>query len=597
MSVAAAHHVGVKRRVQGRHIGRYQVVALSRDAARRVFLGVESAHYFEIMPAVEGLGIVRIYIGRIVVLPIRVLLHAALSGGIASTAHVPSHFHWVAVHVPIIDRQYFPMLVLGIGADVPLQVDVPILDRLEHDGQLVGIDVRLASLPSAVFHLLDFAFVHRIAVGVIGRLDGPLTGNVVEEEARQIRGTFIILARPFGRVGQLHPIGQLRRNLAVERVALEVVAPVPAQSVLVQEVAAEDVLNLVASAADADVVLVRGRPTFIELLDPVHIVVGAFVPLGPGIAAGHGGMFQLAVHVVLDVLHVRVVKDGRPAIVGVGQVEHRGEVVGIGHVRHANRVVEADVARIVDARFAALPVFGRDEDNAKGCTRAVDGSRRGVFQHRHVLDVIGVQRVHVALHAVYQDQGRRAGAFANRACSTDIDIHLRVQRSAGIADRQVQAGDLALQRLRHVLHGTRLEYFRLYHRHGSRHVHLLLHAVAHNDHFVQQGHVFLQHDVQRDAFPTDFHGFIADVRDLQGAAFGHAFQFELAVQVRYGADAHSLYPDRSSDDTFSCGIFHHALARARLQHASDACPFHIRQGMSRAHAQCRTEQQGPDRFE
>ena len=137
------------------------------------------------------------------------------------------------------------MGLVVVLAHAALQVDVPVLDGLDDHLQLVGYPVLLSGLFAAFFQLDDFHVGSPVPVGVYHEAGRPAAGDVVEEEARQVRRTVKVLARPLGGVVHGDPVCQLGRKLGVQRVTVELVFAVAQEALLVQEVSAQYVGQLV----------------------------------------------------------------------------------------------------------------------------------------------------------------------------------------------------------------------------------------------------------------------------------------------------------------------------------------------------------------
>ena len=115
----------------------------------------------------------------------------------------------------------------------------------------------------------------------------------------------------------------------------------------------------------------------------------------------------------------------------------------VGGVAHTDRSVESD------ERLAGLTAFGLDEHHAVGTAATVDGRRRGVFEHLHAGDVLGVDAVETVLahHAVHHverfvgvvDRARTAHANLHATAGNTTVDHLHTAHTAleGIA----HAGD------------------------------------------------------------------------------------------------------------------------------------------------------------
>ena len=208
-----------------------------------------------------------------------------------------------------------------------------------------------------------------------------LLDQIMEEKTGEIGRTLVVFASPLGVVGKFRPVSQLRRNFSIQGVSLHVILAMAAQTVLVEEVAADEELDFLGTSAHADIVLMRRDPILVEFLDPVDVVIGSFVPFRPDVSSCDGGMLELAVHVILDVLHVRIIEDRASAVIDVSGIEHGGEIIGIGHVRHTDGIVETHVSGIADIGPSGLSALGGYKDDTECGTGTVDGRRGCVLQN------------------------------------------------------------------------------------------------------------------------------------------------------------------------------------------------------------------------
>ena len=95
----------------------------------------------------------------------------------------------------------------------------------------------------------------------------------------------------------------------------------------------------------------------------------------------------------MDVVVARVVgvETGAPATAGVGGVDAVGAAyVDVLQGRDVHDVAELPAAVEGDVDFAVLTALGGDDDDAVGAFLTVEGRGCGAFQHRHALDVVGV---------------------------------------------------------------------------------------------------------------------------------------------------------------------------------------------------------------
>ena len=80
-------------------------------------------------------------------------------------------------------------------------------------------------------------------------------------------------------------------------------------------------------------------------------------------------------------------------------VEHR-IVIAAGLLDEAVGHEDGEVGRGCDTCLALLATLGGDEDDTIGAADTEDGRRRGILQHGDALDLVRVDVVEAALHAV-----------------------------------------------------------------------------------------------------------------------------------------------------------------------------------------------------
>ena len=296
---------------------------------------------------------------------------------------------------------------------------------------------------------------------------------------------------------------------------------------------------------------------------PVRIGIAYPVPTRRIIGTGRGRLRALAVQVVADVLHAPLRELGRVAVVELHGVKVGGVRIGIGHFGHVDGLRPTEVVVVVDADLAGFASFGRDQHHAESGTRTVDGGCGSIFQDGDAFDVLWVEGIHVARHAVNQNQGRgvRTGfrTVVDGTHTTDVDAHVLVQAAAIAAIAEVHARHQALQGLTDIADGTRAELFGSHGCHGACQIHLLLAAETHYHDFVQQLVVFLQDYVER-FVRSGLHGLahIAHVADADGGTGSRQTQHEVAVQVGDDAVARIGLHDRGADDGLAVGVHHAA---------------------------------------
>ena len=160
-------------------------------------------------------------------------------------------------------------------------------------------------------------------------------------------------------------------------------------------------------------------------------------------------------------------------IVGLG-------VIGITYA--ATRLHEkiGDAGRII----AASLVIGRGrrcrESESGFCT--VDGSRGRIFQHGNRFDVVGVDAVGIALHAIDKDQ-RAAAVGRTRAADLETGSCTGFARR----NRHVEIGNHTLQSLSEIGDRAIFQLFRRDLCYCAGQIRFFLGAVTYDDHIVNQG--------------------------------------------------------------------------------------------------------------
>ena len=211
------------------------------------------------------------------------------------------------------------------------------------------------------------------------------------------------------------------------------------------------------------------------------------------------------------------------ALVGVGRCLSGSVAVVIDvfvvealvEVRHvgfgiADDVVVPDLARVyTPAAFelhfgiARLTLLGGDEHHTVGTARTVEGGRSGIFEHRDVFDVVGVDRREIAVvgNAVEDDEGVHLGIDRTETADADGGGGTGLTVVAG----GLHAGHGAVEGARNVRYLTVLELLGAHRGGRTRERGFLRRAVGYYDRFVQVGVVPFEHYVHR-AVLTNLHG-------------------------------------------------------------------------------------------
>lgn len=166
--------------------------------------------------------------------------------------------------------------------------------------------------------------------------------------------------------------------------------------------------------------------------------------------------------------------------------------------------------------MALLGSLGRQQDDAEGSAGAVDGRRRGVLQHGDRLDVVGVDRRHVGLHAVDQHEGRTAGTDRVLGAA-DADRGRTVGLAVGEGHRQSRNGALERTGDAHRRTGALLKRLGREGLDGTDDVAAFLDAVADDHDLLEAGVVLLERDVDTGLVADGPGlGFVTDVAECQG---------------------------------------------------------------------------------
>ena len=268
------------------------------------------------------------------------------------------------------------MVTVGVGPHVALDVDVPILDGLEDESELVGVVVLLGELLTTVAEGLGLHTADQVAVRVVNRNVRPTTGDVVHEQTAlvgQVGRTGVVLAHELVRVVQAGPVCELGADLGIDRVAVHLVLSELEQTVLVHEGSADAVVDAVVSSTHAEVVVVGGNVLSVMLFEPVGVGVTVGVGTPATVALRNGSRGDLTGYVVVDPLESLRAEVGGGTVVGPRAVPIAGELVGTHHLREMEGAVEQHVTCVGDVGLAGLSSLGGDEDHTESGPRSVDG--------------------------------------------------------------------------------------------------------------------------------------------------------------------------------------------------------------------------------
>ena len=209
---------------------------------------------------------------------------------------------------------------------------------------------------------------------------------------------------------------------------------------------------------------------------------------------------------------------------------HVAPLVGIHEVQILGIGLGGEGGVEVDADLAGFRPLGRDDDDAGGSLRTVDGGGGGVLQDLDRLDVMGRHQgvdagVHDhTVHDIQRSRGVDGGRTADPGGST--------LRTRSTVDAHVHTGDAALEGGEYV-RGRDLGY--LLHvddadRAGE--VGLLFRHVTGHDDVIQEFGGFVQDDVDdRPAVDVFFNGHISDRRKLEDGIPCDVHKGILAIEV------------------------------------------------------------------
>ena len=272
-------------------------------------------------------------------------------------------------------------------------------------------------------------------------------------------------------------------------------------TVLEVVVTADEVVDVLRAAAHRDGVIGLSGPvlrTFIhpvggsELLPTAIVVVGVVVEVG----IGHPGGLLLIPFV-------------RTACIISANVDPLLLFPCRQTLRHVARHIDGIIAVVGDLRTSFAAALGSDEHYARGSTCTIDGTGRGILQHRDALDVVGIEQGNVSLDAIDQHQGR-SGIHRRETADT---------HAAGLAawftarTEHSHTRHFSLHGAEHVARRLGSQLVSIDGTHGTRQVNFLLNTVA-NDHDLVQGLIiFLEKYRGTNSRGQDLLGSIANIRE------------------------------------------------------------------------------------
>ena len=152
---------------------------------------------------------------------------------------------------------------------------MPILDRFESELQLLSKPVLLVLSSTTLFQFEQFHTFHHMTIRVVRHTQRPTTSNVVVEQTATVRSqisrTVIVCTSPLQAIIHLCPISQFSTNLRISSITLEVIATMFQKTLLVHVVTTYQILNILRTTADRNVVFVSRNILTVEFIKPVSV--------------------------------------------------------------------------------------------------------------------------------------------------------------------------------------------------------------------------------------------------------------------------------------------------------------------------------------
>ena len=259
-------------------------------------------------------------------------------------------------------------------------------------------------------------------------------------------------------------------------------------------------------------------------------------------------------HTIEIFQHVGAVGLWAPALVGIRHgidavlavAAHAINLLGV--VPFSQLGIEGQRAVVLHAHLVLVGLLGGDEDDAVAGAAAVEGRGSGAFEHRHRLDVVGVDagdavaEVETAVgpgaaevgivqrHAV--DDIERLVVARHLGVTTEYDARAAAGTACRLADDE--SGNLTGERVDDIGLFGFLQLVAFYFAHAiAQGLALALDAEGCDDDLIEGFLVFLQDDGHA---VVGFHGqrFVADVAHFQNGAWLDA-QGEMAIEVSNGS--------------------------------------------------------------
>ena len=368
----------------------------------------------------------------------------------------------------------------------------------------------------------------------------------------------------------LEPVVGLRIHVHAAGIALEV--GVLQHTLFVVVTQRDEIVALGIAAGNGEHMLCAGRAVVGDFLHPVLVPAGHGIRLyKPGVLVDERvpGVVLIGVVVfgVLETADLRAQVGGR---IGAGALEvHAGAVLGAvaqGLVHHLDKLIgaqqlvgressrsHAEAALIRDVGVILGTLAGGDDDDAVCTAGTVQGTGRCILEHRHALDIGGVDAAEgtVVGNAVHYVQGRIGGA--DRADTAHGDGGILTGLAATRGDGN--ARDAAFQAFGHGTHGAFAQVGALHYGRRAGEGLLLGRTVGHHHGVVQFQGLFVQDYVNlAAAVYRHAHALVANAGDLQHGTGRHVLQRIDSVQRSAGTGSCSLHKHARSNNRQAAAV-------------------------------------------
>ncbi len=167
----------------------------------------------------------------------------------------------------------------------------------------------------------------------------------------------------------------------------------------------------------------------------------------------------------------------------------------------------------IDLAFFAGALAGRDHHDAIGCTRAVQGGGRSIFQDGHGLDIVRVDRIQITVVGCSVDHIKRRTGSVHGPDAADHNRRVG-PRLTGIVDN-LHTTALPLQSLSHVGSLDFFQRFFLDYAGRTRKGRFLARTIGDNHHLVDCHHVRFHFDLHAATGDDDLFRLIAQIRKME----------------------------------------------------------------------------------